>query len=884
MTELAVVSRQVQAGDGLAGHDVGSALGQGHARCLRDEGHGAAGAGVDLDDVDLAVLDAVLDVHQAAGAHCQRQALGALADLVDDALGEAEGRGAAGRVAGVDAGLLDVLEDAADVDLGAVAEGVDVALGGGLEEGVEVDGVVRRDAGGLCHVLLEVLLVIGDDHAAAAQHIAGAHQQRVAHFFGHLDGLLDRRGGAGCGVGDAHLVEQGRKALAVLCQVDGLGLGAHDVHALVLQGLRQLERGLAAQGDHHAVGLLCVDDVHHVLVGDGLEVEAVGGVVVGGDGFGVAVDHDGLVAQVVQGVGGMDAAVVELDALADAVGARADDHGLLLAAGSDLGLLVVGLVVVAGLGGELGGAGVDGLEDAHHAQLLAARADLLLGAAGEAGDLHVRKTVALAQAHQGLVDRGQLRALKALLDGDHVAQAVDEPDVDAGELGDFLGLEAAAQGLGHVVDAVLGGHRDVVAELRLVEGVLAVAAQAHAAVLEGAHGLAQRLLEGAADGHDLAHGLHASGEHVVGALELLEGEARHLGDHVVDRGLEACRGGLGDVVGDFVEGVAHGQLGGHLGNGEARGLGCQRRRARHAGVHLDDDEAAVLGVDGELHVGAAALDADLLEDGQRCVAHLLVLDIGEGLGRGHGDGVAGVHAHGVKVLDGADDDAVAHAVAHDLHLVLFPADDGLLDQHLAGGRQVEALAHDIAQLVAVVGDAAAGAAQGEGGAQHQGEAQLVCQLLCLGHAVGVAAARALKADALHGLGKELAILALLDGLQVAADELDAVLVEHAAFCQGDGAVEAGLAAHVGQQGVRALLGDDVFDGLGGDGLDVGAGGGLGVGHDGGRVGVDEDDLVALLHQDAAGLGAGIVELAGLADHNGTGTDEQDLFDVSAARH
>ena len=30
---------------------------------------------------------------------------------------------------------------------------------------------------------------------------------------------------------------------------------------------------------------------------------------------------------------------------------------------------------------------------------------------------------------------------------------------------------------------------------------------------------------------------------------------------------------------------------------------------------------------------------------------LLVLDVGQGLGRGHGDGVAGVDAHRVEVLD-----------------------------------------------------------------------------------------------------------------------------------------------------------------------------------------------------------------------------------------
>ena len=59
------------------------------------------------------------------------------------------------------------------------------------------------------------------------------------------------------------------------------------------------------------------------------------------------------------------------------------------------------------------------------------------------------------------------------------------------------------------------------------------------------------------------------------------------------------------------------------------------------------------------------------------LAQALVLDVGEGLLGRHGDGVAGVDAHGIDVLDGADDDHVVLEVAHDLQLELLPADDAL---------------------------------------------------------------------------------------------------------------------------------------------------------------------------------------------------------------
>ena len=200
--------------------------------------------------------------------------------------------------------------------------------------------------------------------------------------------------------------------------------------------------------------------------------------------------------------------------------------------------------------------------------------------------------------------------------------------------------------------------------------------------------------------------------------------------------------------------------------------------------------------------------------------------------------------------------------------ISFQPSTGLLHEDLALGREREALLGNAHQVVMVVGHAAAGAAQGEGRAQDHRVAELLGDLLALLHGVRDAGLGDLEADVAHGVGKELAVLAGLDGVDVAADDLDAVLVKDAGLAQGHGAVEARLAAHVGQQRVRALLLDDLGHGLDGDGLDVGAVCGLRVRHDGGRVGVHEHDLVALAAQGLAGLGAGVVELAGLADDDG----------------
>jgi hypothetical protein len=72
-------------------------------------------------------------------------------------------------------------------------------------------------------------------------------------------------------------------------------------------------------------------------------------------------------------------------------------------------------------------------------------------------------------------------------------------------------------------------------------GVARIEPDARPPGLEAAHGLLQRFLERAADRHRLADRLHLGRQRRVGALELLEGEARDLDHRVVDRRLEARR-------------------------------------------------------------------------------------------------------------------------------------------------------------------------------------------------------------------------------------------------------------------------------------------------------------------------------------------------------
>ena len=114
--------------------------------------------------------------------------------------------------------------------------------------------------------------------------------------------------------------------MAVLGQVDRAVRRPQDRVAGVLDRAGKPERRLPAELRDHAHRLLSVADREHLLRGERLEVQPVGRVVVGRDRLRVAVDHDGLEPERPEGLRRVHAAVVELDALPNAVRAGAEDH------------------------------------------------------------------------------------------------------------------------------------------------------------------------------------------------------------------------------------------------------------------------------------------------------------------------------------------------------------------------------------------------------------------------------------------------------------------------------------------------------------------------------------------------------------------------------
>jgi hypothetical protein len=173
--------------------------------------------------VELPPVAGELHVHQPADSEAERQARADLAHLVELGLGRGMRRQHRGGIAGVDPGLLDVLQDAADHRAPPVGHQVEIELGGLFEEAVEQHRMLPRDLRGLRHEARHRLLVVADRHGTAAQNVARSHQHREAQPARHRHRLRDRARRAVVGLADPLLGEQRAEALAVLGEVDRLG-------------------------------------------------------------------------------------------------------------------------------------------------------------------------------------------------------------------------------------------------------------------------------------------------------------------------------------------------------------------------------------------------------------------------------------------------------------------------------------------------------------------------------------------------------------------------------------------------------------------------------------------------------------------------------------
>lgn len=108
--------------------------------------------------------------------------------------------------------------------------------------------------------------------------------------------------------------------------VDGVWVGVDDWYVGFFEGVVEFQWGLVVVLDDYVFGLFDVDDFKDVFEGYWFEVQVVGGVVVGGDGFWVVVDYNGFVVVFVYCQCCVYVVVVEFDVLVDVVWIVVEDY------------------------------------------------------------------------------------------------------------------------------------------------------------------------------------------------------------------------------------------------------------------------------------------------------------------------------------------------------------------------------------------------------------------------------------------------------------------------------------------------------------------------------------------------------------------------------
>ncbi len=205
----------------------------------------------------------------------------------------------------------------------------------------------------------ELAFVVDDLHPAPAQHVRRPHQDRETDLARDRARLAKRVGGAAARAGDAELLERGVELLAVLGHVERTPVAADDRDPAPGELAGEVDRGLAAEREHHAARAGRARGRLDLVGARRLEHQHVAHVEVGRDRLGVVVDDDRGATGLAQRPRRVHARVVELDALADADRAAADhDHGLAVRR-TQLVLFAPRKIIVGRHRGKLGRGGVD---------------------------------------------------------------------------------------------------------------------------------------------------------------------------------------------------------------------------------------------------------------------------------------------------------------------------------------------------------------------------------------------------------------------------------------------------------------------------------------------------------------------------------------------
>ena len=571
----------------------------------------------------------------------------------------------------------------------------------------------------------------------------------------------------------------------------------------------------------------------------------------------------------------MNRAVVKFHALPDADGAGAQHHDLFLVSENRI---IFSAVTGVEIGDVLAGMqGIHHAEHGHNAVLFPQRIHLGIPDMPQFPDLLIAKAHDLGLPQHLHIPRCRGQALF------HVRDLLNALKEQAGNHGLFVhrfkGHPAPDQ-FRHGVQPVRMEIGDVLKQLFLGPCIKLGQVQVAYARFKAPHALEHALLQRAPDAHHLTRRLHLRSQQIAGRGELVKGEPRELGHDVVEARLH---GRVAAGHRNLLQQHAHGHLGSYPGNGIAAGLAGQGGGTADPGIDLDQVVFAGIGIQRKLHV-AAALDLQFTDDADGAVIEHLQVRVRQTQNRRHHHAVAGMHAHRVHIFHAADGNGPVAAVPHDLKLDFLIAPHALFHQHLVNRAQAERVGADLNELLLIVGKAAAGAAQGKGRPQHHRIADIKSGLFRLLQVIRDFAGDDRLADALAHFLEQFPVLCPFNALAGGSQELYAAFLQHTLALQLNRQIQAGLSADARNNGIRALIAQNLGNVLKCQRLHVYLVRNGGIGHDGRRVGVAQDNLIPLFLESQTGLRACVVKFCRLPDDDGAAADNKYLFYISPLCH
>ena len=227
------------------------------------------------------------------------------------------------------------------------------------------------------------------------------------------------------------------------------------------------------------MGSLQFNDVEYSFERQLLEVEAIAGVVIGRDGLGIVIDHDGAVAGASQRIHCVDGAPVELDRGADPVGTPTQHHeGSGVSRYDVVGRSVVGHVKEIGLRWILCCQCIDLLHHRTDSQFLTPISHIECGlitgrnricSIERTSDLVITESQFLGTAQQRWGKFLERVVLDLLLTLCHLAHSLQEPWCDLGQRVNLFHTPAALECLSDGEDSLLRGNLEQLVKIVLLE-------------------------------------------------------------------------------------------------------------------------------------------------------------------------------------------------------------------------------------------------------------------------------------------------------------------------------------------------------------------------------------------------------------------------------